>query len=164
MNPIGGHRSLGPGDIEDIERLLLTFVRDAGVECAVLMDRAGRLLSMAGATEGIDGVSFASLAAADFAASDQLARLLGEKECTSLFHQGEERSMFLADVDGEAVLATVFTEATTLGLVKVKVRETAPRLTELFASAAAREPDSEEVLTSDWASAAFSEIDRLFSE
>jgi predicted regulator of Ras-like GTPase activity (Roadblock/LC7/MglB family) len=158
------HRFLGPGDLERLEGLLLSFVRESGAQCAILMDRAGRLLTMAGQTEGIDGVSFASLAAADFAASDQLARLLGEKECTSLFHQGEQRSMFLADIDGDAVLATVFDDETTLGLVKVKLREATPSFSEVFSAAANREPSVDEALASDWAAAASSEIDRLFSD
>ncbi|HEX7117348.1 MAG TPA: roadblock/LC7 domain-containing protein [Longimicrobiales bacterium] len=157
-------RSLGREDLGRLETLLLGFVESAGARCAVLMDRSGRLLTMAGRTEGIDGVAFASLAAADFAASDQLARLMGEEECTSLVHQGDARSMFLADVDGDAVLAAVFDDDTTLGLVRLKAREVAPELAALFAAAAQREPEPGESLAADWASAAASEIDRLFSE
>ena len=124
------------------------------------MDRTGRLLTMAGQTEGIDGVAFASLAAADFAASDQLARLMGEKECSSLVHQGETRSMFLTDVDGDAVLAAVFDTDTTLGIVRLKARGTSA-LAALFAEAAQRAPEPGESLAADWAVAAASEIDRL---
>jgi predicted regulator of Ras-like GTPase activity (Roadblock/LC7/MglB family) len=160
----GQSRSLGREDLERLDALLLDFVEAAGARCAVLMDRTGRLLTMAGQTEGIDGVAFASLAAADFAASDQLARLMGEKECSSLVHQGATRSMFLTDVDGDAVLAAVFDTDTTLGLVRLKAREVTPALAALFAEAAQRAPEPGESLAADWAAAAASEIDRLFSE
>ncbi|HEX6940735.1 MAG TPA: roadblock/LC7 domain-containing protein [Longimicrobiales bacterium] len=157
-------RSLGREELGRLESLLLGFIEAAGARCAVLMDRTGRLLTMTGRTEGIDGVAFASLAAADFAASDQLARLMGEDECTSLLHQGHSRSMFLTDVDGDAVLATVFDDDTTLGLVRLKARELAPELAALIAAAAQRAPEPGQSLTADWAAAAASEIDRLFSE
>lgn len=159
-----GVRVIGPEDLARIERVLAGFLHDAAARCAVLMDRTGRLVAASGETGGLDGVSFASLAAADFAASDQLARLLGEEECESLFHQGERRSMYLADVDGHAVLAAIFDEATTLGMVRLRARDVLPELAAAFAAAIARGPRPDETLTRDWAAAAASEIDRLFSD
>ena len=72
--------SLGPQDVERLDSLLTTFVVESQVKCALLLDRTGRLLTTAGDVAGLDGTSFASLAAADFSASDQLAVLLGEQE------------------------------------------------------------------------------------
>ena len=62
------------------------------------MDRTGQLVTTAGERPDFDSTAFASLAAADFSANDQLASMIGEQEFSSLFHQGEKESMYLADV------------------------------------------------------------------
>ena len=69
---------LGADDAAAFEALLREFITDTGALCTMLVDRTGRMLAQAGDTAGMDGVAFASLASADFAASDQLAELLGE--------------------------------------------------------------------------------------
>ena len=86
----------------------------------------------------LDKTTFASLVAGDFAASDQLAALLGESEFTSLYHQGEGRAMFLADVGGWAILAALFDGRTTLGMVRLKSKAVVPRFARLLAAASSR--------------------------
>lgn len=162
--PGHGMRSLQREDYDRLEHVLLAFVAEADAQCAIVMDRTGRLLAMSGETAGLDGIAFASLAAADFSASDQLARLLGEEECSTLVHQGESRSMYLADIEGNAVLAVLFDDRSTLGLVRLKAKDTLQELAAVFDIAARRDPRSGDGIAADWADAAASEIDRLFSE
>ena len=79
MSPVrDGIGSLIEADIEQFDGLLGRFVSEAQSYCAALVDRTGRLLALAGDSGAMDNVTFASLVAGDFAASDQLARLLGE--------------------------------------------------------------------------------------
>jgi predicted regulator of Ras-like GTPase activity (Roadblock/LC7/MglB family) len=128
------------------------------------MDRTGRLLTTAGETAGIDGVTFASLAAADFSASDQLAMILGEDEFTTLFHQGDRLSMYLAAVGGQAILATLFDQRTTLGMVRLRLRAAEPQFGALFAEIAARDATPGAALEPDWADEAADQVDRLFAD
>lgn len=156
---------LGTDDVSTFDALLTGFVADAGVRCVLLCDRTGRMLSAAGDTAGLDQTTFASLASADFSASDQLAALLGEEEFTSLYHHGANRSMFLADIAGAAILAVLFDTRTTLGMVRIKTKSLVPRFAEYFAQMAARGPSGQVVqMESDWASEAGFEIDRLFND
>lgn len=157
--------SLGADDVGAFEELLREFVSDSGALCTLLVDRSGRLLARAGDVDGLDDITFASLASADFAASDQLAALLGEQEFTSLYHHGAERSMFLAEIGGAAILAALFDTRTTLGMIRITTRSLVPRLAECFARLAESGPSGQVVhMESDWADEAGSEIDRLFSE
>src|SRR5690606_23153892 len=131
----------------------------------MLVDRAGRLITQAGEHAAFDLTTFASLAAADFAASDQLAVLLGEREFASLYHHGEQQSMYLADIGGRAILATLFDSHTTLGLVRVMSRKYVPQLGGVFDDAAARGVSGEHVqMDAEWVEEVESESDRLFSE
>jgi predicted regulator of Ras-like GTPase activity (Roadblock/LC7/MglB family) len=158
-----GIRSVGPQDVQRLDQLLTTFVGESQVTCALLLDRTGRLLTTAGDVEGLDGTSFASLAAADFAASDQLAELLGEQEFSALYHAGDVRSMYLADIVGIAVLATMFDGGTTLGMVRLKTRTLVPQLAELITELASRDQARRPQLDKSWLSDAVDEIDRLFN-
>lgn len=157
--------SLGSDDVHTFEELLNTLLHETNVRSVFLVDRTGRLLSSLGDTRDLDQTTFASLASADFAASDQLAALLGEEEFSSLYHHGAERSMFLADIAGSAILAVLFDTRTTLGMVRIKTRMIVPRLAEYFAQMAQRGPSGMVVqMETGWASDVESEIDRLFTD
>lgn len=154
--------SLGPEDLDRVKGLLQSFVAEAGARCALMLDRAGRPLTAYGETDGLDETSFASLAAADFDASDQLAGLLGEPEFTSLYHQGVNGSMYLSEIAGVAILAAVFDRRTTLGMVRLKTREVVPQLVSLLNELGKR-PHTGPGLDADWTDDAVDEIDRLFA-
>lgn len=152
----------GAEDFKRLEQLLRDFVRDSNARSAVLIDRVGRLLSAAGQTRDFDEVAFASLAAADFAASDQLATRLGEKQFAALYHQGENSSMYLVDISATAILAALFDGGTTLGLVRLKTRDFIPGFAAVIADAESREESESGVVDADWIVDAEDEIDRLF--
>jgi predicted regulator of Ras-like GTPase activity (Roadblock/LC7/MglB family) len=157
--------SLGADDVRRIEQLLKRLVTDAHTRCALLVDRAGRLLSRVGQVEDLDETTFASLASAGFAASDQLAVLLGEDEFSSLYHHGAQRSMFLADIDGTAILAVLFDTRTTLGMVRIRTKPLIPLLTESLRRITRGGPSGSVIqMDSSWAAEAETEIDRLFKE
>jgi predicted regulator of Ras-like GTPase activity (Roadblock/LC7/MglB family) len=152
------------GDLTEFETLMARFLEDARVSSVLLCDRTGRLLTAVGDTRGFDRTTFASLAAADFGASDQLAALLGESEFASLYHHGEQSCMYLADLDGWAILAAVFDGRTTLGMVRLKLKPLLPVLAARFAQLAGDGARQRPVLDAGWGASAEDEIDRLFSE
>jgi predicted regulator of Ras-like GTPase activity (Roadblock/LC7/MglB family) len=153
------------GDLDPFDAALRGFLTDTRARCALLCDRSGRLLTAAGDTGGIDSVTFASLAAAGFSASDQLAALVGEREFVSLYHHGENGSMYLTDVGGRAILAALFDDSTTLGLVRLRLRTAVPAFDALFDQLAARAPGRVRPdLGTGWSTEIEAEVDRLFSE
>lgn len=128
-------------DAQAITDALQRFLRESQARCALLVDRAGQLVTTVGeapAAAGFDVTAFASLTAADFSANDQLARLIGERDFSTLFHQGERESMFLADVARRIILVVLFDNRTTLGLVRLKLRTTVGELTTRFEAVFAR--------------------------
>ncbi|HEX6560121.1 MAG TPA: roadblock/LC7 domain-containing protein, partial [Longimicrobiales bacterium] len=157
--------SLIESDIRQLGDLLDGFIAEARAHCAVLVDRSGRLLTQAGDTGAMDNITFASLVAGDFAASDQLARLLGEEEFSSLYHAGEGRSMFLADVSGWGILAALFDGHTTLGMIRLRSKTLVPKIATLLHAIATRPRLSEATpgMDENWVSQAEDEIDKLFS-
>ncbi len=154
---------LGPQEQQRLEQLITWYMDEAGLRAALLVDRTGRLLGSVGETD-FDGTAFATLVAADFAAGDQLAVLLGEEDVSALCHHGEHRSMYLSDVGGRAILVALFDGRTTLGMVRLKARTVVPELAGLFAELARDGARTRGPLDPGWVSEAESEIDRLFAD
>jgi predicted regulator of Ras-like GTPase activity (Roadblock/LC7/MglB family) len=119
-------------DFQAISGSLQRFLYDSNARCALLVDRAGQLVATVGEPPAFDATAFASLTAADFSANDQLAKLIGERDFTTLFHQGEKESMFLADVARRIILVVLFDDRTTLGLVRLKLKGIVDELARRF--------------------------------
>ena len=94
--------------------------------------------------------------------NDQLAKLIGENDFSSLFHQGEKESMYLADVARRVILVVLFDNRTTLGLVRLKLRHTVGELTQLFESVFTRSASEHAAGAPSVLAGADDEIDKLF--
>lgn len=131
--PVGAASwSFTEDDYGAITRSLQQFLYDSNARCALLVDRSGQLVATVGEQPRFDATAFATLTAADFSANDQLAKLIGETEFNSLFHQGEQESMYLVDIARRLILVILFDNRTTLGLVRLKMKQTAEELSRLF--------------------------------
>ena len=149
-------------DAGKIGILLNGLLREANARTALLVDRTGQMLATAGEEPRFDPVAFASLTAADFSANDQLARMLGENEFAALFHQGEKDPLYLADVARRVILVVLFDNRTTLGLVKLRVRNIVEELSAIFIAMFAREATGERRVETGFVGEAEDEIDKLF--
>ncbi|HEY7896261.1 MAG TPA: roadblock/LC7 domain-containing protein [Gemmatimonadaceae bacterium] len=159
--PVGAASwSFTEDDYGAILRSLQQFLYDSNARSALLVDRSGQLVATVGEPPQFDPTAFATLTAADFSANDQLARLIGETEFNSLFHQGEQESMYLVDIARRVILVILFDNRTTLGLVRLKVKHAVEELTRLFAEMFQRGRD--QANPPNILAGAEDEIDRLF--
>ena len=110
-------------DAARIDAVLERFLGDSGGAAALLIDRSGEPLAMAGTSRTLDTVSIAALAAGAFSSTAALARLLGESEFSVLFHEGVKESMHVSTVDEQTILLAIFDERTTIGMVRLFARE-----------------------------------------
>ncbi len=149
-------------DSAKIRGVLQDFLRDASARTTLLVDRAGQMLVTVGEPPNFDPTAFASLTAADFSANDQLAKLLGEPEFGTLFHQGEKESLYLADIARRVILVVLFDNRTTLGLVKLRMKHTVAELTTLFTAMFERAPGASAHVDSAFLGDAEDELDKLF--
>lgn len=110
-------------DAERIDALLARFLDDAGAVAAILIDRSGQSLAMAGVSRAFDIVSIGALAAGAFSSTAALARMLGETEFSVLFHEGVRESLHVSTVDDETILLAIFDDRTTVGMVRLFAKE-----------------------------------------
>jgi predicted regulator of Ras-like GTPase activity (Roadblock/LC7/MglB family) len=129
-------------DVGAIGRALQRCVDDCNARSGLLVERSGQLVTSVGDPLRFDPAAFAVLTAADFSANDELARLMGETEFTSLVHQGERDSMYLVDIGRRVILVILYDSRTTLGLVRLGARRSVDQLTALVAQLFGRSQDS----------------------
>ena len=159
-----GSWSLAEGDFNKITEHLSALLKESNARCALLVDRTGQLLANVGERLHFDPTAFASLTAADFSANDQLAKMIGEPEFASLFHQGEKESMYLADVARRVILVVLFDQRTTVGMVRLRVKQTVLDLNKLFEAMFARLGEGGAPEGGRIFEGAEDEIDKLFGE
>jgi len=96
-----------------------------------LVDKNGQQIAVHGDVGNIDTTSLSSLAAGNVAATGGMAQLIGEKEFPTLSHEGERESIHICII-GRVLLVVVFDERSSLGLVKLRVKQASRDLSALF--------------------------------
>ena len=162
-----GNWALFEDDFKVITDHLNKLLVNSNSRSVVLIDKTGQLITSVGEAPTFDTTSFASLAAADFAANSQLAELIGEKEFSTLVHQGVNDSMYLAMIEQRVILVIIFDKRTTLGLVRLRVKKTVEDISSIFVNLQKKlESESEDssMFGGAFASDAEDEIDNLFQD
>ena len=119
-------------DIQAIDSTLRDFLARAKAKAALLVDKDGHLVTQEGDTNGADVETISALVAGCFAATREMARILGEEEFSALFHQGRKDNLQLSLVGRRTILAVLFDDTTTIGMVRLYSAETGRKLTSLF--------------------------------
>jgi predicted regulator of Ras-like GTPase activity (Roadblock/LC7/MglB family) len=120
---------------EEYQRIKLIIARlrtDSNAKLVFLVDKNGQQIAAQGDLENLDATSLASLTAGNVAATDGLAKLIGEKEFSILFHEGERDNIHISIVAQRVILVVIFDSRSSLGLVRLRVKRSSQELTEVF--------------------------------
>src|SRR5437868_12190865 len=145
-----------------IKAMLARLRVDSSARLVVLVDKDGQQIAVHGELGDLDTTSLASLAAGNVAATGGMAKLIGEKEFPTLSHEGEKESIHIS-VIGRVLLVVVFDDRSSLGLIKLRVKQASRELSALFeevARVAAERKESDEAL---FAEITDDDIDSLFN-
>ena len=144
------------------------LTRDANAKVVFLVDKNGQLIASSGQAQNLDTTSLASLTAGNVAATDGLAKLIGEREFSILFHEGEKDNIHISIVAQRVILVVIFDERSSLGLVRLRVKKASTELNDVFARIMAKvEREKSQAGTafeSPFAEITDEDIDSLFSE
>ncbi|MCR4287582.1 MAG: roadblock/LC7 domain-containing protein, partial [Deltaproteobacteria bacterium] len=110
-------------EYKEIGAVIEKLLREVNAKSIYLVDKDGQLIASSGDTKDIDAASLASLTAGNIAATGGLAKLIGEKEFSILFHEGERDNIHISVVGGRVILVVIFDKRSTLGLVRLRVRK-----------------------------------------
>lgn len=121
-------------DVATLDGVLADFLKKAEADLTVVIDRGGNVISQYGDMTAMDVTIIAALAAGSFAATQELARRIGEVEFNALYHQGNGSHIFMNSVDEETIMITVFGPKTTVGLVRFYSTATAQSVSAILKS------------------------------
>lgn len=151
-----------------ISTTLQELLKNSNATSVLLLDKTGQLISSVGEELRFDLHSFASLCAADFEANAQLAKLIGEQDFSTLYHQGSNESMYLSRVERDIILVVLFDKKTTLGLVRLRTKKAVEGLATvikgLYDKLEYENEDYNAELGEEFTAEADMEIDSLFSD
>ncbi|MDF1565581.1 MAG: roadblock/LC7 domain-containing protein [Deltaproteobacteria bacterium] len=149
-------------DFQAVQAICERLTREANGRCVFLIDKNGQLIAAAGDTEHLDTTSLASLTAGNIAATGGLAKLLGEKEFSILFHEGEKDNLHITIVGGRVILVVIFDQRSSLGLVRLRVKKASQELAQIFDALANKM--AQPGVSSPFAEITDDDIDNLFSD
>ena len=151
-------------EFSQIKQIIAKLKLDANAKVVFLVDKNGQQIAAHGEIENLDTTSLASLTAGNVAATDGLARLIGEKEFSILFHEGERDNIHISIVGQRLILVVIFDERSSLGLVRLRVRKSAAELEEVLVDMASKAAQEGQAPASPFAEITDEDIDALFSE
>jgi len=150
-----------------LQEIIGRLEKDASAKVVFLVDKNGQQIAAAGDVKSIDATSLASLTAGNVAATDGLAKLIGEKEFSLLFHEGEKDNLHISIVGKRGILVVIFDQNSSLALVRLRVKKASKELQEIFEQVeqrAQKESDGGSRFESPFSEITDEDIDRLFGD
>jgi len=155
-------------EFQQLKQIIARLRSDANAKIVFLVDKNGQPIAAHGDIENLDTTSLASLTAGNVAASDGLAKLIGEKEFLVMHSEGLKDNIHITIVAQRIILVVIFDDRSSLGLVRLRVKKASAELTHVFDQIMAKVEKEKEAMGAGFESP-FSEItdediDNLFSE
>lgn len=147
---------------DEITKVLSELAAKTKASTILLADISGQLITQRGNTEDINTAILSALAASDFAATSEMAKLVGEDaKFKLLFHEGEKRNVYLSNVGDNFFLVVVFDVSVTLGLVRIYTKKAIENLLHVFETSEAGD-DASAILDQDFSSMLGDMLDESF--
>ncbi len=147
-------------DVERLNTEIDAFLELSKSRCVLLVDRDGHLVTRRGEVVQTSEDTISALIAGSFAATKEMARLLGENEFAILFHQGKRDSIQLQLIGQRTLMAVLFDGRTNLGMVRFYAQEAGARIQDILVEIAAETRASG--LTEEFEKGAEDALDKLF--
>jgi predicted regulator of Ras-like GTPase activity (Roadblock/LC7/MglB family) len=125
-------------ELNEVQKVVDQLVRDANARVVCIVDKNGQLIASSGETDNLDTTSLASLIAGTIAAMGGMAKLLKENDFPTQFHEGVKANIHIQLVGHRVILAVIFDQRATLGLVRLRVKRASDVLDKMFEALASR--------------------------
>jgi predicted regulator of Ras-like GTPase activity (Roadblock/LC7/MglB family) len=148
---------------EALKDNLQNLVKRAEAVTALLISREGVCVSKAGSTESLNSTALAALVAGMFAATREVANIVGEEQFSILLQQGEKRHIHISLIGQRFMMVVVFEDYRRIGLVRHEARSIGPELLRILENREERKKeDSEDLSVPEFREYALNLIDRIF--
>ncbi len=151
-------------DTEKIDTVMTRLLKGSEAKCALLVDKDGHLIARHGFTQTLDTTALSALMAGSFASTAEIAKLVGEPEFSVLFHQGRKDHIHMGIVGDRSILAVIFDDRTTIGMVRLYAKEAAEELQKIFETVLRKVNSSDQGLSEEFTTSAENKLEDIFRE
>ncbi len=131
-------------DTDRFNALLSAFVKKSGALSAMVIDQEGHMVARQGfKIADADPTALAALVAASFVSTRQVAKLLGEKEFTTMSQTGGQHAIHVQLIGSRTLEVAVFPVSVKPGMIQVYCKELAKELDAVLVAAAERKEDDQ---------------------
>jgi len=121
---------------QQISDIISELAGSVGSELVVFCETNGYPVTHLGKVDGLDLSAVSSLAANNFSATSEMAKMLGEKESFRyIFDEGENRNIYISNVGFNFILLVIFNTDVALGMVRIYTKKAIEALNNLLANA-----------------------------
>jgi len=114
--------TLEPEQLEQLEQILENELVKEGMQSILLIDMYGNIISKYDdQRHNTDLYALAALSSANYAAVTTMAKLVGEEDFPSLFHKGQDVSVFFRKITEDFLLVVIFGEKFPLGSLRLQL-------------------------------------------
>ena len=125
--------SLSQSQFNDINQLLADLQEKTKCPAIILTDHSGLAIAQDGTMDPSQLPTLAALSAADYAATSEMARIIGEENGFKMhYHEGPKMNVYVSGVIDKFILVIVFSKDTTFGMVKVLTNKAIVKFEEIF--------------------------------
>jgi predicted regulator of Ras-like GTPase activity (Roadblock/LC7/MglB family) len=125
-------------ELKEIDSLFGEYIVESEAKDIVLLNKSGELLAKSGDITSDVAVTVSALAAGVFSATNELARILGEREFTVTFHQGQETNIHVSLVTDIVLLAMIFDNRSPIGAIRFWAKKIGNSVKDIIAKAEER--------------------------
>ena len=120
--------------VRRLEQILREELLDNGVDHAFVVESSGNLITESGKFPIEDILPLAALSAANFGATESIARLIGAEDFSLLYQKGEKENIHSSRIDKDFFLVTLFSNEVSLGLVRLGSSKAAEKMLPILRS------------------------------
>jgi predicted regulator of Ras-like GTPase activity (Roadblock/LC7/MglB family) len=155
-----------PVQYDGVKKYLGELYSKTRAKVVLFADMSGQIIGERGDTAEMNTTVLSALAAGDFAATAEIAKLVGEGDRFKLhFHEGETKNVYLTNVGDQFFLIIIFDATVALGMVRVYTKKAVESLLIVIKEASTTECLTEkDMIDEDFGNLLAQELDGAFRD
>ena len=150
--------------VDEINEYLDEFITQTEARCIILITKDGQIITNRGDISFINVTALAALVAGAFAATKEVASLLGEREFCILLQQGRTRHVHISLISSIAMMVVVFENDQSIGKVRFYAKSVTQKITGSLIKGGKQEEEKVRLELSNFKEYATNLIDTIFSD
>lgn len=124
-------RSFGKEQYDKIETILTDLTKECALDAVAVCDSGGNIIaSLSGKHAAFDNA--AALAAGSFAATKELASIIGEKGFDSIMHRGASRGLLINAIGTDHIIVIFLGDSSVEGMVRLILKKISTQIASIL--------------------------------